>query len=156
MELSSRKLNPTVIIIFGGSGDLNKRKLIPALYNLFLDKYLPENFQVIGIGRTEYTDDDYRQMLQEEVAGFSRRGLLSEESWQDFATHVSYFVMDVQKKAAFQELDDKIHALEQEWSTKAHRLFYLSVAPQLFTTIATNLASTQACHDLDQKAGSGN
>lgn len=149
MELSSRKLNPTVIIIFGGSGDLNKRKLIPALYNLFLDKYLPDNFQVIGIGRTEYTDDAYRQMLQEEVAGFSRRGLVSQESWQDFAAHVGYFVMDVQQQAAFRALDDKIHALEKEWNAKANRLFYLSVAPQLFTTIATNLAGTQACHDLD-------
>ena len=149
MEFTSRTPNPTVIIIFGGSGDLNKRKLIPALYNLFLDKYLPENFQVIGIGRTEYTDENYRQMLKGEVAGFSRRGLKNDDSWQDFAEHVGYFVMDVQKKSAFQELDEKIQSLESDWHTKANRLFYLSVAPQLFTTIATNLASTQACHDLE-------
>lgn len=149
MELISRKLSPTVIIIFGGSGDLNKRKLIPALYNLYLDKYLPDNFHVIGIGRTPYSDEDYRDMLQQEVAGFSRRGLGGESNWKEFAEHVAYYVMDVQKESAFQELDHKIHALESSWQQKANRLYYLSVAPQLFTTIATNLASTQACHDLD-------
>lgn len=149
MEITSRKLNPTVLIIFGGSGDLNKRKLIPALYNLFLDKYLPNNFQIIGIGRTEYSDDDYREMLQQEVSGFSRRGLVNQESWREFAQHIGYFVMDVQKPASFQQLDQKIHELESNWNTKANRLYYLSVAPQLFKTIATNLASTQACHDLD-------
>jgi len=149
MKSFQRKLDPTVVIIFGGSGDLNKRKLIPALYNLFLDKYLPDHFQVIGIGRTEYTDDDYRSMLMKEMEQFSRRGISNQNSWNDFAQHIEYAVMDVEQAASYQQLDSRIQALEKNWNQKANRLFYLSVAPQLFKTIATNLASTQACHDLD-------
>ncbi|MFP4096279.1 MAG: glucose-6-phosphate dehydrogenase [Cyclobacteriaceae bacterium] len=149
MEMINHQLGPTVIIIFGGSGDLNKRKLIPALYNLYLDKYLPEHFQVVGIGRTPYKKEDYRNMLRQEVAAFSRRGLSDENSWQEFAQHVEYFVMDAQQQSSFQQLDAKMAELEANWHHKANRLYYLSVAPQLFATIATNLASTQACHDLD-------
>ncbi|WPP50601.1 glucose-6-phosphate dehydrogenase [Catalinimonas niigatensis] len=149
MEFVNRTLEPTVIIIFGGSGDLNKRKLIPALFNLYLDKYLPDNFRVLGLGRTDFSNEAYRDMLEKEVAEFSRRGLSDDGLWQEFAEHVEYFVMDVQKKESFQQLDSKISALEKEWNQKANRLFYLSVAPQLFATIATNLASTQACHDLE-------
>lgn len=148
MQLSERTVNPTVLIIFGGSGDLNKRKLIPALYNLFLDKYMPEHFKIIGIGRTQYTDGAYREMLKKGVKSFSRRSLI-DESWENFSKHIGYLVMDVQKSESFQELDSRIQSLEKEWDTQANRLFYLSVAPQLFKTIATNLASTQACHDLD-------
>ncbi|WKN31234.1 glucose-6-phosphate dehydrogenase [Porifericola rhodea] len=149
MEFSKHQLDPTVIIIFGGSGDLNKRKLIPALYNLFLDKYLPDNFQVIGLGRTEFSDEDYRNMLREEVSQYSRRGITDDKVWNAFSQHIEYFIMDVMKKESFQQLDTKIGSLEDTWGVKANRLFYLSVAPQLFSTIATNLASTQACHDLE-------
>ncbi|MEK6479823.1 glucose-6-phosphate dehydrogenase [Catalinimonas sp. 4WD22] len=149
MEFSKAKLAPTVVIIFGGSGDLNKRKLIPALFNLYLDNYLPEQFSVIGLGRTEYSNEDYREMLRKEVAEFSRREISNEQVWKGFAEHIEYFIMDVKKKESFQQLDTKIGELEQSWNIKANRLFYLSVAPQLFGTIATNLASTQACHDLE-------
>ncbi|MDF9797635.1 glucose-6-phosphate 1-dehydrogenase [Catalinimonas alkaloidigena] len=149
MEFSKAKLAPTVLIIFGGSGDLNKRKLIPALFNLFLDSYLPDQFSVIGLGRTEYSNEEYREMLRKEVAEFSRREIADQAVWNIFAEHIEYFIMDVKKKESFQQLDTKIAELEQSWNVKANRLFYLSVAPQLFATIATNLASTQACHDLE-------
>ena len=63
----------SVIFIFGGSGDLNQRKLTPALYNLFLDEWLPEKFAVVGLGRTHYDDDTFRGHLYEAVQEFSRR-----------------------------------------------------------------------------------
>ena len=72
--MEDKKLNPTILFIFGGSGDLTNRKLIPALYNLFLDNYLPEKFVVIGVGRTSFaSDDEYRNKLLEGVQQFSRR-----------------------------------------------------------------------------------
>ncbi|MEJ0082892.1 MAG: hypothetical protein WDM78_18510 [Puia sp.] len=63
----------TLLFIFGGSGDLNFRKLCPALYNLFIDQWMPEKFSIVGIGRTEYTDENYRGRLLEGIKEFSRR-----------------------------------------------------------------------------------
>ena len=62
----------SLIFIFGGSGDLNLRKLTPALYNLFLDDWMPEKFGIVGIGRSEYTDESYRNHLLEGIKKFSR------------------------------------------------------------------------------------
>ena len=60
-------LNPTIFVIFGGTGDLNKRKLAPALYNLFTEGYMPEKFSIIGTGRTVFTDKKYREVILENI-----------------------------------------------------------------------------------------
>ncbi len=67
-------LNPTIFVIFGGTGDLNKRKLAPALYNLFTEGYMPEKFSIIGTGRTEFTDAKYQEVILENINEFSRNG----------------------------------------------------------------------------------
>ncbi|RYG46728.1 MAG: glucose-6-phosphate dehydrogenase, partial [Chitinophagaceae bacterium] len=64
---SKTALNPTIFVIFGGTGDLNKRKLAPALYNLFIEGYMPNKFAIIGTGRTEFTDDSYKAALEDAV-----------------------------------------------------------------------------------------
>ena len=139
---------PTVIVIFGGSGDLNKRKLTPALYNLFLDKYLPENFAIIGTGRTEYSDDDYRKLMQESVNEFSRRGEVDKTAWKAFEEHIYYYAANVKEVSSFQEIGNKIESFEKDWGAKSNRLFYLSVAPTLFEPIAVNLGKSQVCEDI--------
>ncbi len=138
---------PTVIVIFGGSGDLNKRKLTPALYNLFVDKYLPDDFAIIGTGRTDYSDEDFRKLMRESVDEFSRREV-DTEAWDAFAQHIYYYVANVKEIASFQEIGRKIEALEEEWRAKSNRLFYLSVAPTLFESIAVNLGKSQVCEDI--------
>jgi len=70
---------PTVIVIFGASGDLTRRKVVPALYNLFLDHWLPERFAVIGFARTSFTETSFREHLREGVDQFSRRGKTNDE-----------------------------------------------------------------------------
>ena len=71
---TKKNTNPTLLFIFGGSGDLTNRKLIPALYNLYIDNYLPEKFFVIGVGRTAFSShEEYRNKLLEGVQQFSRR-----------------------------------------------------------------------------------
>ena len=67
-------LKPTILVIFGASGDLNERKLTPAFYNLFLDKQMPEKFAIIGLGRTDFTDAKFRSVLEDGINKFSRRG----------------------------------------------------------------------------------
>ena len=74
--VSAKQAGPTVIVIFGASGDLTWRKLIPALYNLFLDKWMPEKFMIIGTGNTKMSDTQFRKRLHQGVDKFSRRGML--------------------------------------------------------------------------------
>ncbi len=81
-----KRPSATVLFIFGGSGDLNFRKLSPALYNLFIDNWMPEKFSIIGIGRTEYTDADYRGRLLDGIKQFSRRKNVADDQWQAFST----------------------------------------------------------------------
>src|SRR5687768_17422453 len=85
---------PTLLFIFGGSGDLNYRKLIPALYNLFVDKRMPEQFAIFGIGRSEYTNDKYRDHLLKGIKTFSRRKEKGDGEWKAFAKHVNYLRFD--------------------------------------------------------------
>lgn len=136
---------PTLVFIFGGSGDLNYRKLTPALYNLFLDGFLPERFAVAGIGRSVYSDESFRERLWEGVGEFSRRK--DEASWQTFAPMISYLQMDVADKAAYARITEQVQAKEAEWAVEAHVMFYLAVAPQLVPGIATNLSKLPFCKE---------
>ena len=76
-----KRPSSTLIFIFGGSGDLNYRKLSPALYNLFIDDWMPEKFSVVGIGRSEYSDENYRSHLLEGIKQFSRRKDVPDAKW---------------------------------------------------------------------------
>ena len=80
---------PVVVVIFGAGGDLTWRKLVPALYNLFLDQRLPERFAVVGVARKEIDDEQFRQRLRSGVDLFSRRGRAIEESWNEFASRLT-------------------------------------------------------------------
>ena len=71
--------HPTIFVIFGGTGDLNKRKLSPALYNLYIEGYMPEKFSIIGTGRTEFTGNQYQEELLHSVNEFSRNGKVKKQ-----------------------------------------------------------------------------
>ena len=133
------KKEPTIVFIFGGSGDLAYRKLVPALYNLYIDKYLPDNFYIYGIGRSEYSEDQYIDYLKGGIASFSRRKEALEETWKVFSPHIDYIKADLEKDETYQEISNKITEREKEWNAKAVVMFYMSVAPQLAPLIATKL-----------------
>ncbi len=137
----------TILFIFGGSGDLNLRKLTPALYNLYLDKYLSDRFAVVGLGRSEYTDDSFRERLLEGVQSFSRRKNGPDDTWKSFAPAVTYLQMDAGDAGAYAKLSDFVAAKEGEWGVQASVVFYLAVAPQLVPDIATNLGKLSLCGD---------
>jgi len=118
-------LKPTIIVIFGGSGDLNERKLTPAFYNLFLDKQMPEKFAIIGLGRTSFTDDKFRSMLAEGVNKFSRRGKIDKEAWEVFSPNISYLQSDVFEQKDYQNLAKEIKKIEKNWGEHANVLFLL-------------------------------
>lgn len=142
-----KKLGPTVIFIFGGSGDLNQRKLTPALYNLWLDGLMPEQFSITGTGRTDYSDEKFREHLLQGINEFSRRKDEQNGSWEEFATHISYLRMDVDNAADYSAMAKIISDHEAAWNVSANVLFYLAVAPQLVPEIATNLNKLEKAAD---------
>ncbi|MCC9138345.1 glucose-6-phosphate dehydrogenase [Pontibacter silvestris] len=147
---SANKATPTIAVIFGGTGDLAKRKLVPAFYNLFLDGWLPESFALIGLGRSSTDDTNYQNHLREGVTEFSRSGKPNEESWNTFSNSLFYLQSNINDPASYQLLADKIHALEDVWGTRANRLFYLSVAPNFIEPITVNLGKVGIASDVER------
>ena len=141
---------PAIFIIFGGTGDLNARKITPALFNLFLDGWLPEQFAIIGTGRTKLTDIEYRALLLEGINAFSRRGKADDQQWAAFSEHITYQVSDVKDAATYASFSDKIKAQEEAWKTEAQIIYYLAVAPQFFPIIAENIGHNKLCSDIEK------
>ncbi len=145
---NNKRPQATILFIFGGSGDLNNRKLTPALYNLYLDGFMPEKFAIAGLGRTPYTDDKYNQHLSEGIKEFSRRKDDGKGKWQEFAKNNHYLQMDAEKDEHF----DKIEAFIKQTQTdldlqQTNILFYMAVAPQLVPDIAKKIADLNLSSD---------
>jgi len=145
---SGIKAAPTVVVIFGGTGDLTKRKLLPAFYNLFLAGWLPEEFAVIGLGRSEFSDVNYRSRLYEGLTEFSRSGQPEEEKWHLFNKNITYLQSDINDAGAYNRLSEKLNGFDQAWGTRANRLFYLSIAPQFIQAATTNLHTAGIANDV--------
>jgi len=138
--MQNHKRPPTsLLFIFGGSGDLNYRKLSPALYNLFIDGWMPEKFGIVGIGRTEYSDEKYRSRLLEGIEQFSRRKGGDNPHWDEFSKKVNYLNMDAENQAEYQKIADIVKAKEQEFGEHPNVILYMAVAPQLVPDIAKKI-----------------
>ncbi len=142
-----KKLPPVLIFIFGGSGDLNYRKLTPALYNLFLDNSMPEKFSIVGIARTEYDESAYKEHLLDGIINFSRRKD-EDRKWTEFSKHLSYLKLDVSDEKAYGSIAELAKQKEQEFGEYPTLLFYMAVAPQLVPVIIKNLGLIQVCTDV--------
>ncbi|MBD0294615.1 MAG: glucose-6-phosphate dehydrogenase [Flavisolibacter sp.] len=142
-EISNQK--PVIIYIFGGSGDLTHRKLIPALYNLYLDNYLPQPFRIIGASRNPYTNTTYRTHLKKGVQEFSRRKADVKGNWSRFSQSIEYSKVDAMADKSYQSIKTKIKRIENEWGAEADVVFYMSVAPQLAPIIAKKLHTAGLC-----------
>ncbi len=148
MQQEQKKLPATILFIFGGSGDLANRKLIPALYNLCLDNYLPEKFIIVGVGRTSFaSDDEYRNKLREGVQEFSRRKDEKDGQWEKFASNITYHELDLLDDATYKSVATWIEEKSTAWQEKPTVIFYLSVAPQLAPDIAKKLSAHNICGD---------
>ncbi len=139
---------PTAFVIFGGGGDLTWRKLIPALFNLWLDKWVPPQFQIIGVDGKDYGLDAYLQHLREGIDTFSRRGKTSDADWQAFSAHVTYLRADFDDAAGYAQLATKLTNLDAGWGVAATRIFYLSTPPTLAQTICRHLHQSMPSDDL--------
>lgn len=149
---TSKKARPSIIVIFGGTGDLAKRKLIPAFYNLFLDDWMPEKFAIIGLGRTELDNPSYRQHLEEGLSEFSRTGTPEKKKWEAFNPNISYFQSNIEDINSYKALAAQLDALDELWGERANRLFYLSVAPRFIeaATLHINDSGLASIPDKDR------
>lgn len=129
-----------VFFIFGATGDLTSRKLLPALYNLYLDGWMPEQFKVVGLGRTQQSDDDFRKSMEDGVNNYSRRGKSDAAKWKSFATHLAFIVSDITEDKTYEDMGRCIKDAGAEWNTDPCIIYYLAVAPRFFAPIAKNLS----------------
>jgi glucose-6-phosphate 1-dehydrogenase len=139
--------SPTVLVIFGGGGDLTHRKLLPAVYNLFLDHWLPEAFAVLGVDRAPMNDDEFRRRMRDGVDRFSRRGQADPAPWGRFAPHLGYLCGDLTDPAAYTRLADRLAGLDRSLGGAADHVFYLAVAPSLIEVIARQLCQGKLTAD---------
>jgi glucose-6-phosphate 1-dehydrogenase len=129
---------PTILVIFGASGDLTARKLVPALFNLAVDSLLPTEFRLLGYGRKELPDEAFREECREAVETFSRRPL-DKALWQSLEGKVHYHAGAYDDPASFQALAARIAALEEEAKHPFQLVFYVSTPPTVFADIVENL-----------------
>ena len=126
------------MVIFGASGDLTRRKLIPALYDLATQRRLPMEFAVVGISRTGMTHEDFREKLHDALEEH-RSGQVSEDVWESFSKSIFYLPGDSKKPETYEELKDFLGRLDDERGTEGNRIYYLSSSPSLFPTIVEHL-----------------
>ena len=145
----NKKPGSSMIFIFGGSGDLNYRKLTPALYNLFLDDYMPDNFSIMGLARSKVSQEEYKKHLLEGIQNFSRRKEEKNGKWKTFSDNISYLQMDASEESAYTRIVDAVKEKEKEWGAHPNIVFYLAVAPQLVPVIARHLGKLKICTDTE-------
>ncbi len=130
--------DPGVMVIFGASGDLTARKLVPALYDLAAQRRLPMEFAVVGISRTEMSHEDFRKKLLDTLEE-QRADSVSEDVWESFSKGIFYLPGDSKKPETYEELKGFLKKLDAERGTSGNRIFYLSSSPSLFPAIVERL-----------------
>lgn len=146
MALPNRP-EPTIIVIFGSMGDLTWRKLGPALYNLYCDQELPEQFAMIGLDKKAQSVDDFRLHLEDGVNQFSRRGKADGGKWEELARNLMFCAGDFEDPATYASLSDDLKAQEKAWGVKANHVFYLATPPVVMETIVTQLGKAGLARD---------
>lgn len=139
MDRNMDKELSSIFVIFGGTGDLTRRKLIPAIFSLMYQEKLPENFTIVAIGRREKTNNEYREDLYKNMEKFSKIPL-NDEVWYKFSRKIFYRNFDfTSDNDGYRDLDSFLDAIDTRYSTGGKRLYYLAVAPEFFEKIIINL-----------------
>jgi len=137
---TDRITEPCSVVFFGASGDLFKRMLLPAMYNLRLTDIMPNDFAIIGYSRTQYTDEAFRDYCKQSVDQFSHSGPAKDPLWGDFSQRLSYISGEFDDVSDYDQLKAKLAMNDQKFGTKGNVLFYLSTPPQVFPIIVEHLA----------------
>lgn len=134
---SGRTPQPQALVIFGATGDLTRRKLMPAIYTLFCEGLLPDEFAVVGFAREPMSDDEFRTRMHDALAEFAKKP--SDDEWAKFAPHLAYVGSVFEDAAGFQRLRTRLEELDHEQGTRGNRLYYLAVPPGVMEMVAQQL-----------------
>ncbi len=135
-----RHPEPFTMVILGAHGDLTKRKLLPALYALYLQQLLPQEFAILGTSRTKMSDEQFRAFMKEAVQEYASDLNFADESWNRFAESLHYLPADATKLEGLNSMKDRLEQLAREHGTRGNNIFYLSTAPSLYEPIIRGLA----------------
>ncbi len=133
-----RTPDPCALVIFGASGDLTQKKLFPALYSLAFRRLLPEQFAVVGVARTEESDDDFKERMKEAVQQHGRDEF-RDDVWQALADGMRYIATDFADEHGEEELEQTLTELDSQRGLGGNRVFYLAIPPSVFPTVVDAL-----------------
>ncbi|WP_434222609.1 glucose-6-phosphate dehydrogenase [Limnospira platensis CENA597] len=137
---------PQILVIFGASGDLTQRKLVPAIYQMHLERKLPPELTIVGVARRDWSDDYFREHLRQGIEEFGG-GLQSEKIWHNFAQGLYYCSGNMDEQESYQKLKSLLAELDSKRLTRGNRVFYLSVAPRFFGEAAQQLGQAGMLED---------
>ncbi len=139
--------DPSILVLFGATGDLAHRKVIPALYQLWRNNLLPHEFTLVAIGRRPYDDQTFRAELRAALEKFSRVLPIDVDAWESFAERIEYHRLDFDDTDGFDELAVALDAYDEEHGTRGNRLYYLATQPAQFAEIVAQLGRAGLDHE---------
>lgn len=151
LGVSSRFIDPCILVIFGATGDLTARKLLPAIYNLAREGQLPSQFAVVGFARRDKSHDQFRQEMKEAINEHSRVKPVDEAIWKNFEQQIFYHRSEFHEAEGYKSLDTFLKELDGRFGTKGNRVFYLSTQPKFFTTISEQLHGANLIYDYNKE-----
>ncbi|MFL5406104.1 MAG: glucose-6-phosphate dehydrogenase, partial [Myxococcales bacterium] len=131
--------DPCAVVVFGASGDLAHRKLLPALYNLALGAHLPAAFGVVGVSKTPFSNEKYAEDMREALGKFSRNKPVDPEVWREFGAGLRYVPGSFDEDDTFRRLAAQLEELDRTRATRSNRLFYFATPPSSFPTLLKKL-----------------
>jgi glucose-6-phosphate 1-dehydrogenase len=139
---------PAAVVIFGATGDLTQRKLVPALYSLATHQLLAPETAVVGVARSDLSDDEFRGRMRAAVEDHGREPL-DEDIWDGFARRLSYVAVPFDQEDGYARLRSHLEGLDADHGTRGNRLFYLATAPEFFPVIAERLGGAGLAEEPD-------
>ena len=139
--------DPGVFVLFGATGDLAHRKVIPALYQLWRTNLLPHDFHIMCIGRREYDDESYRAEIRASLEQHSRTKPIEDDTWSALADRIVYHRGDFADPALFDGLSERLDQMDREQGTRGNRLYYLATQPSAFPEIIAQLGRAGLDHE---------
>src|SRR5919197_1601402 len=140
--------DPCVLVLFGSTGDLAHRKVVPPLYQLWRTNLLPHEFVLLGIGRRPFEDESFREELRGAIDKYSRVQPIDEPAWRAFSERICYQRLDFDDPAAYDSLAARLDDLDHERGTRGNRLYYLATQPSAFSEIVGQLGRVRLDHEV--------